>query len=108
MGGISSAGGILSAVDNFVARLEAVQAGEGAPWGGDPMRAFTLPDQDGKLIGLEEILSEGPALIAFHRGHWCLYCRLNMIGLTEIEDEIAPARIAAPIRAPGSPWMQLP
>ena len=84
-----------AAVDTFVRRLEAVQAGEGAPKVGDRMPDFTMPDQDGKLVGLQEILSRGPAVLAFHRGHWCPYCRLNMVGLAEIESDIAPAQIYA-------------
>jgi len=84
-----------SAVDTFVSRLEAVQAGEGAPKVGDTMPDFTMPDQDGNLIGLQEILAHGPAVLAFHRGHWCPYCRLNMVGLAEIEQQVAPAQIYA-------------
>jgi len=87
--------GFAAAVDTFVARLERAQAGEGAPGVGDRMPDFSMPDQDGRLVGLEEILAGGPAVLAFHRGHWCPYCRLNMVGLAEIEDSIGPARIYA-------------
>ncbi|MFM5895565.1 MAG: peroxiredoxin-like family protein [Novosphingobium sp.] len=84
-----------AAVDNFVSRLEAAQAGEGTPKVGEPMPDFTMPDQDGQFISLREILSRGPAVLAFHRGHWCPYCRLNMVGLAEIEADVAPAQIYA-------------
>lgn len=84
-----------AAVDTFVGRLEATQAGEGAPKVGDPMPHFTMPDQDGKLVSLDEILTRGPAILAFHRGHWCPYCRLNMAGLAEIADNVVPAQIYA-------------
>lgn len=84
-----------TAVDQFVVRLEQTQAGGAAPQVGDPMPGFTMPDQDGRLISLEDILAEGPAVLAFHRGHWCPYCRLNMSGLAEIQDEVRPARIVA-------------
>jgi peroxiredoxin len=84
-----------SAVDTFVARLESAQAGQGAPKVGEPMPGFTLPDQDGNLVSLDEVLKRGPALLAFHRGHWCPYCRLNMVGLAEIEKKVAPAQIFA-------------
>jgi peroxiredoxin len=83
------------AVETFVARLEAAQAGEGAPQVGEAMPGFTMPDHEGRLVTLEEILSEGPAVLAFHRGHWCPYCRLNMVGLAEIEKQVSPARIFA-------------
>jgi peroxiredoxin len=71
------------------------QAGDGAPKVGERMPDFTMPDQDGRLIGLSEILARGPAVLAFHRGHWCPYCRLNMVGLAEIEKQIAPAQVYA-------------
>ena len=82
-------------VDNFVARLEAVNAGGGAPQVGETMPPFTLPDQDGRLLSLDELLADGPVVVAFHRGHWCPYCRLNMVGLAEIQDAAIPARIVA-------------
>jgi peroxiredoxin len=83
------------AVDAFVARLEAAQAGEGAPQVGEVMPGFTMPDQDGRLVTLGEIVAQGPAVLAFHRGHWCPYCRMNMVGLAEIQDRIGQARIYA-------------
>lgn len=83
------------AVDTFVGRLERAQAGSGAPEVGEIMPPFTMPDQDGRLVSLEALLARGPAVLAFHRGHWCPYCRLNMVGLAEIQDEVAPAQIVA-------------
>jgi peroxiredoxin len=83
------------AVDTFVARLESVQAGEGSPKVGERMPDFTLPDENGKLVSLGEILAQGPAVLSFYRGHWCPYCRMNMVGLAQIEDRVAPAKIYA-------------
>lgn len=83
------------AVDTFVSRLEAVQAGEGAPQVGEVMPGFTMPDEDGRLVTLDGILAKGPAVLAFHRGHWCPYCRLNMVGLAEIQNQLGEARIHA-------------
>jgi peroxiredoxin len=83
----------MTAVDNFVARLEAANAGSSAPQVGEMMPGFCLPDQDGRLVMLDELLAESPVVIAFHRGHWCPYCRLNMVGLAEIEEPAKPAQI---------------
>jgi peroxiredoxin len=83
------------AVNTFVNRLESVQAGDGAPQVGEAMPGFTMPDQDGRLVTLDEILVAGPAVLAFHRGHWCPYCRLNMVGLAEIQSKLGDARIHA-------------
>jgi peroxiredoxin len=84
-----------AAVDAFVERLRSVQAGANAPQVGDPMPAFMLPDQEGCLVSLDQLLENGPVVVAFHRGHWCPFCRLNMIGLAEIEDRLKPAQIVA-------------
>ncbi len=81
------------AVDAFVARLEGVQAGSTAPQVGDVMPAFCLPDHEGRLVELRSLLEKSPAVIAFHRGHWCPYCRINMVGLAEIQDEVMPAQL---------------
>jgi peroxiredoxin len=83
------------AVDRFVARLEAARAGESAPQVGDQMPLFTMPDQDGNLVSLAKLLENGPVVVAIHRGHWCPYCRLNMVGLAEIEEAAKPAQIVA-------------
>lgn len=80
-------------VDDFVGRLESARAGSNAPQVGEPMPLFTLPDQNGRFVSLESLLEKGPVVLAFHRGHWCPYCRLNMAGLAEIEDRAAPAQI---------------
>jgi peroxiredoxin len=75
-------------VDRMVARLEANQVGESAPQIGEPLPDFILPDQDGKLVRLGELLDGGPVVVSFNRGHWCPYCKLNADGLAEIAPEI--------------------
>lgn len=83
------------AVDVFVDRLERVSAGANAPQVGDVMPDFMLPDQDGRMVTLEELLRDGPAILVFHRGHWCPYCRLTMAGMAEIEARISPHALVA-------------
>ncbi|TIU30058.1 MAG: AhpC/TSA family protein [Mesorhizobium sp.] len=82
-------GDFADAVDRLVARLQEQGAGAMAPAPGDLMPAFLLPDDSGKLIGLTDLLKQGPAAIIFQRGHWCPYCRLNAIGIVEVQEEIA-------------------
>lgn len=79
-----------TAVDQLVARLTAAGAGTAAPAVGDAMPDFLLPDQSGHLVGLTDILAKGPAAIAFHRGHWCPFCRINARSLAELERDVAP------------------
>lgn len=98
------------AVDNMVNRLAESGAGSTAPKVGEPMPPFLLPDEQGRLVGLEDLLGEGPVAIAFHRGHWCPYCRLNVDALARAEREIAPDKrhIAAivPDRRKFTTWLK--
>ena len=85
----------MAALERFVARLASARAGADAPQVGEPMPAFLMPDHDGHLVDLDTIVREGPAVLVFHRGHWCPFCKVSMTALAEIQDEVAPARIHA-------------
>jgi peroxiredoxin len=74
-------------VERMVERLRRSGTGKSAPAIGEPMPAFLLPDENGRLRSLEDILQKGPLVIAFHRGHWCPYCRINASALTAIHEE---------------------
>ena len=76
------------AVDRMVERLEASGAGTGAPLPGQPMPSFSLPDETGHLVSLQDLLQKGPVAITFHRGHWCPYCRINTRVLAEVQEQI--------------------
>jgi peroxiredoxin len=71
------------AVDRLIARLRDCGVGVAAPAPGDPMPPFLLPDEQGRLVALEDLLELGPVAVAFHRGHWCPYCRLNSFALAQ-------------------------
>jgi peroxiredoxin len=83
------------AVDAFVSRLQAAHAGAGAPKVGEPMPPFLLPDENGHLVSLASLLGAGPLVIAFHRGHWCPYCRLNAYALAQSAERLGRARLVA-------------
>jgi peroxiredoxin len=99
-----------TAVDALVSRLMDSGAGTTAPKVGEPMPPFLLPDEQGRLVGLEDLLGEGPVAIAFHRGYWCPYCRININALARAEEQIAAERrhIAAvvPDRQKFSAWLK--
>jgi peroxiredoxin len=78
-----------ASVDALVSRLEENDAGATAPKVGEPMPAFLLPDEEGRLVHLHDLLDEGPLALAFHRGHWCPYCRINIDALARAEKELA-------------------
>jgi hypothetical protein len=60
-----------TAIDALVNRLAQSNAGATAPKVGEPMPAFLLSDEQGRLVRLEDFLREGPIALAFNRGHWC-------------------------------------
>jgi peroxiredoxin len=53
------------------------------------MPPFVLPDDNSRLVTLDELLQKGPLAISFNRGHWCAYCRLNAQALTEVQNTVA-------------------
>lgn len=75
--------GFTAVVDRYVARLHAAGSGDTAPAVGTRFPDFLLPDQDGRLTALADLLSPEGLLVAFHRGHWCPYCRLSLHALGE-------------------------
>jgi len=77
------------AVDRLIDRLREYGAGEAAPKPGEPMPGFVLPDANGEMIRLDDLLDEGPVAITFHRGHWCPYCRININTLAQAQRELA-------------------
>lgn len=77
-----------AAIDALVNRLAQSNAGATAPKVGEPMPAFLLSDEQGRLVRLEDFLREGPVALAFNRGHWCPYCRINIDALARAEEEV--------------------
>jgi peroxiredoxin len=75
-------------VDRMVSRLKAHHAGEAAPQAGDAMPPFVLPDENGRLVSLDSLLAQGPAVVTFHRGHWCPYCRISIHTLAKAQQRI--------------------
>ncbi|MBV8840306.1 MAG: AhpC/TSA family protein [Alphaproteobacteria bacterium] len=81
--------GSAAIVDRLVARLSAHQAGDSAPKAGEMMPPFALPDEQGRMVTLKALLARGPAIITFHRGHWCPYCRISINTLARAQPRIA-------------------
>jgi peroxiredoxin len=75
-------------VDRMVSRLKEHGAGAAAPKPGELMPSFVLPDENGRLVSLKDLLASGPAIITFHRGHWCPYCRISINTLAKAQQRI--------------------
>jgi len=77
------------AYDDLVARLRAGGIGANAPLVGELMPPFRLPALPRRLVTLEEVLSTGPAVISFNRGHWCPFCKIELMSIADHHEEIA-------------------
>jgi peroxiredoxin len=87
----------VATIDRLVTRLKQHDAGENAPKPGEIMPPFILPDENGHLVSLESLLRRGPAIVTFHRGHWCPWCRIsiNTLARAQARVEAAGARMVA-------------
>ena len=98
-------------VDRLVSRLRQHDAGDQAPKAGDVMPPFVLPDESGHLVSLKGLLAQGPAMVTFHRGHWCPYCRISINTLAKSQPRIEAlgARMVAivPDRQPFATEMKI-
>ena len=79
------------AVERLIDRLRRADIGRAAPRPGEVFPSFHLPDENGHVVTLDNVLAEGPAAIVFHRGHWCPYCRINTRALAEAMPEVRAA-----------------
>jgi peroxiredoxin len=70
---------LAKAYDALVARLESLDRSEIGPKLGTQMPEFLLPDEAGNLVSLSSLLRQGPVVISINRGHWCPYCRLELL-----------------------------
>lgn len=61
---------------------QAALAAAGVPVGavsvGDTLPPFSLSDATGQIRTLDELTSNGPAVIVFYRGGWCPYCNVAL------------------------------
>lgn len=79
---------LASAYEAFIARLMVAEAGVDAPKIGDALPPFLLPEESGQLYSSHELLEAGPLIISFNRGHWCSFCRLEVMSLGSLDDRL--------------------
>jgi len=72
---------------------------------GNLAASFNLPNQLGKSVELNTLLTKGPVVISFYRGAWCPFCSLELKALqerlTDIES-LGASLIAISPQAPGN------
>lgn len=62
--------------------------GDGVLKVGDKAPDFTLTNQDGEVISLDNLLQEGDAVITFYRGVWCPYCNTDLANLKRYTEQL--------------------
>jgi peroxiredoxin len=47
-----------------------------------------LPDEEGRLVRLGDLVTASHVVVSMNRGHWCRDCRIELDGLQEIHHEV--------------------
>ncbi|MGI4748425.1 MAG: peroxiredoxin-like family protein [Janthinobacterium lividum] len=76
------------AIDATITTLIAGGQAERAMKAGERAPAFRLPDSAGRIVRSADLLAAGPLVLAFYRGSWCSYCRLDLEALQASYKEI--------------------
>lgn len=75
---------VADAYENLVTNLNNAGTGAEAPQVGEPMPPFLLPDENGRLLCLEELVAAGPLVVSFNRGNWCPFCWLELAAIGDL------------------------
>ena len=68
---------MLQKVMDEIQRLAATVIADTALKAGDVVPDFILPDADGNLVRIYDLLKEGNIVLSFSRGTWCPFCSLE-------------------------------
>ncbi|WP_179349797.1 peroxiredoxin-like family protein [Winogradskyella pacifica] len=78
----------MKGVDEAIDKAKAFEQGSNALKIGEKAVDFKLPNPQGELISLSNLLEKGPVIITFYRGSWCPYCNLQLRALQAKLDDI--------------------
>lgn len=73
------------------AAIEASGILENALRTGDRAPMFELPDANGNIVRLADILADGPAIVSFYRGSWCPFCNIELRALQRELEAVSAA-----------------
>lgn len=77
--------------DTLIERLRGSGAMAGAPGVGAVVADFALPDANGVLRRLSDLVAGGPVVLSFNRGSWCPYCHEEISAWAESRAVLAAA-----------------
>lgn len=78
----------MKGVDDIIAQAKIFKEGASAINIEQTAPNFELPDAQGNLVSLANLLKNGPVVVTFYRGSWCPYCNLQLRALQEKLAEI--------------------
>jgi len=78
----------MKGVDDAISQAKAFEQGANAISVGQQAPNFELPNPNGEIISLEQLLTKGPVIVTFYRGSWCPYCNLQLRALQARLEEI--------------------
>ena len=78
----------MKGVDDAISQAKAFEQGANAISIGQQAPNFELPNPNGEIISLEQLLTKGPVIVTFYRGSWCPYCNLQLRALQARLEEI--------------------
>ncbi|MEM9449042.1 MAG: peroxiredoxin-like family protein [Cyanobacteria bacterium P01_E01_bin.6] len=70
---------------------------------GDRLPTIELPNAAGDTIRIQNLLANGPVVIAFYRGQWCPYCNLELRALQQYLPEFKAAGATLVAISPQTP-----
>jgi len=71
----------MQGVDDAINQAKNFQQGADALTVGQLTPHFQLPNPQGILTSLSDLLTTGPVVVTFYRGSWCPYCNLQLRAL---------------------------
>ncbi|NRR90798.1 AhpC/TSA family protein [Winogradskyella undariae] len=78
----------MKGVDDIITKAKEFQQGKNAIKTGEKATDFKLPNPQGNLISLSNLIDKGPVVVTFYRGSWCPYCNLQLRALQAKLSEI--------------------
>jgi len=80
----------MKGVDEVIEEAKAFEKGANEIKIGQKAPDFKLPNPEGELIALNNLLEQGSVVVTFYRGDWCPYCNLQLralqVRLSEIHE----------------------